>query len=160
MDMTENEPQIEDEVNEDELSWRVHPAAERPAHGALLIGIIAICTWIFWSGFGPYYGVFCLAVLLVSMAPFFLPTSYSLDDEGVEITSLLIVRHFRPWTDFRSFYADKTGVQLSPFQKPSRLAVFRGNFMRFSPENREQVKAFLDEHIKQRRIAEKTGIEA
>ncbi len=160
MGMTENEPRDEIDSGEDELSWRVHPVAEHPVHGILLLGIIALCTWIFWSGFGSFYGIFCLVVLLFATAPFFLPTNYVLDGEGVEITSLFIIRHFRPWTDFQSFYSDETGVQLSPFRKPSRLAVFRGNFLRFAPDNRERVKAYLDERIKRRKPGEKTGDEA
>jgi hypothetical protein len=160
MDMAGNEPQLDAGDGTESLAWRIHPVVERPLQGAMLIGIMAFCTWVFWSGYGPYYGIFCLAVLVFSMLPFFLPTSYELDGEGVEITSLFFVRHFRPWSDFRSFYSDKVGVQLSPFAKPSRLAVFRGNFVRFSVDNRDRVIAFLDEHIRQKRIRERTDDEA
>jgi hypothetical protein len=142
------------------LSWRTHPAAERPGQGILLIGIIIFCTWLFWDTFGQFYGIFCLIVLVISMAPFFLPTRYELDDEGIEITSLFLVRHFRPWGDYRSFYSDKIGAQLSPFAKPSRLAVFRGNFIRFGRENREEVIVFLNEHIRRTRGREEAADEA
>ena len=157
---------VEEETQPDELEpggilrWRIHPAAEHPIQGLLLIGIIGFCTWLFWSGYGQFYGIFCLAVLLVAMAPYFLPTSYEMDEEGVTITSLFLVRHFRPWSDFRSYHSDNVGAQLSPFSKPSRLAAFRGNFIRFTLGNRKEVIAFLDEYIRRERLREKTGHDA
>lgn len=156
MDMVRNEPQQNMGDGTEPFSWRIHPVTERPIQGVLLIGIITFCSWMFWSSFGQFYGIFSLAVLALSMLPFFLPTVYEFDEEGVEITSLFFVRHFRPWSDFRSYYADKVGAQLSPFARPSRLAVFRGNFIRFGADNRDRVIAFLDEHIRQKRIREKT----
>jgi len=159
MNMVGNETQPDEVEDTETLSWRIHPVAERPFHGVLIIGMIALCTWLFW-GFGEVYGWICLAVLTASVVTFFVPTDYELDEEGIEIVSLFFVRNFRPWEDFRSFYTDKVGVQLSPYSKPSRMAVYRGNFIRFSPDNREKVIALLDEHIKQRRLREKTGDKA
>lgn len=148
--MSEDDIQSDDEVAGKEFSWTVHPVAERPWQGVLLIGIIGFCTWLFWSGFGQFYGIFCLVVLLLAMAQFFIPTRYDLDEEGIEITSFFVVRHFRPWSDYRNFYDHKIGAHLTTFRRPSRLDAFRGNFIRFAPGNRKQVLAYLDEYIKRR----------
>ena len=158
--MAENDFQSNGVGTGETLRWKVHPVAERPGHGALLIGIIGFCTYLFWSGFGQFYGIFALVVLVAAMAPFFLPTVYKLDEEGIEITSLFVVRHFRPWGEYRNFYTHNVGVHLSTFSKPSRMDAFRGNFIRFTPGNREQVIAFLDEHIKRTRRRERAEDEA
>ena len=159
MNMVENETQPGEVEDTETLSWRIHPVAERPFHGLLIIGMIVLCTWLF-RGFGEVYGWICLAVLTFSVITYFVPTDYELDEEGVEIISLFFVRNFRVWEEFRSFYSDKVGAQLSPYSKPSRMAVYRGNFIRFSPDNREKVIALLDEHIKQRRLREKIADKA
>jgi hypothetical protein len=158
--MAENGSQLDDGGNGKTISWRVHPIVERPGQGVLLIGIIIICTWAFWKGFGQFFGILSLVVLVLSMAPFFLPTSYRLDEDGIEITSLFFIRHFRPWSGFRNFYTHNVGVHLSTFIKPSRLDAFRGSFIRFAPGNRRQVIAFLNEHIKRTRRPEETDDKA
>ena len=142
------------------MGWMVHPMVEHPFQGALLIGIITFFTWAIWAGFGRFYGILTLVVLALSMGPFFLPTSYELDGEGIEITSLFVIRHYRPWRDFRNFYVHDVGVHLSTFAKPSRLDAFRGSFIRFAPGNRKQVIAFLNEHIKRTRGPQETDDKA
>jgi hypothetical protein len=158
--MAENGSQSDGEGAGKSLRWRIHPVVERPGQGVLLIGIIGLCSWVFWVWFGQFYGIFSLVVLGLSMASFFLPTTYELDEEGIEIISLLVVRHFRPWSEFRNFYVHDVGVHLSTFSKPSRLDAFRGNFIRFTPSNREQVVAFLNEHIERQKRLERPEDEA
>jgi cell division protein FtsW (lipid II flippase) len=146
--MGENDAQTDGTVSGESLDWKVHPVVERPLQGLLLIGIIIFVTLLFWSGFGQFYGIFCLVVLVLAMSTYFLPTFYSMDDEGIEITSWYFVKRFRPWDELRNFYVYDVGVHLTTFTKPSRLDAFRGSFIRFKPGNKDRVVAFLNEHIK------------
>ncbi|MCJ7458582.1 MAG: hypothetical protein MUP17_06300, partial [candidate division Zixibacteria bacterium] len=51
------------------------------------------------------------------------------------------------WGKYRSFYMDKNGVLLSPFEKPSRLENFRGIYLRFN-QNKDEVVNFIKQRIK------------
>ena len=87
-----------------------------------------------------------LIFLVITMAPFFFPTRYRMDDEGIEIV-FLGVRTFRGWEEYKNFYPHDVGVHLSTFKRPSRLDAFRGNYIRFAPGNRKEVLGFLETHI-------------
>ena len=86
-----------------------------------------------------------VVIMLGSLSTFFLPTRYELDDDKVKIIYLLSTRE-RKWDTFRSYYVDKNGVLLSPFERPSRLENFRGLYIRFS-QNKEQVVDFVKARI-------------
>jgi len=53
----------------------------------------------------------------------------------------------KDWTFYRSFYVDKNGVLLSPFERPSRLENFRGVYIRFH-QNKDRVVEFVSSRIK------------
>ena len=52
------------------------------------------------------------------------------------------------WSDFRSFYADRNGVLLSPFARPSRLENFRGVYVRFGRSNRDEIRDFIRRKVR------------
>lgn len=131
-----------------EIRWRVHPLTENAWRSILLVVIIVATCYGVWSWTG-YGGLVLLAFvfLVVSMAPFIFPTRYRMDAEGLEVI-FLGVRSFRGWEEYRNFYPHDVGVHLSPFKELTRLDPFRGNFIRFTPENRRDVLDFLGRHIK------------
>lgn len=134
------------------LEWRVHPLTESFWRSVLLVFIIACALYGVWA-WTNYPGLVLIGAvfLLVSMAPYLLPTTYRMSSEGIEIR-FLGVRTFREWEQFRNFYPHDVGVHLSTFSRPSGLDAFRGSFIRFAPDNREAVLRFLNAHIKREKV--------
>ena len=100
--------------------------------------LVWIIVFIFW---GP--GWFIISFILVggSILPYFLPTRYTLSEEGITVRSLF-TRQKKRWNDYKRYYVDKHGIFLSPFEKPSRLENYRGMYIRFH-KNKEDVIAFV-----------------
>lgn len=92
-----------------------------------------------------------LAVVLLSgaVSPYFVVTYYRMDEEGVRLKQLL-TRKKKPWTELRSWYPDRNGVLVSPFDRPSRLENFRGIYLRFG-DKRAEVLSVLETKIGQRK---------
>jgi hypothetical protein len=118
-----------------------------PVRAVVAIAFVVIVGWFLqaWLGAG-YFTV--IAVLLVwgQVAGFFLPTWYTLSEEGVSVRGL-VTRKEKPWRDFRSYCVDRGGVLLSPFPVPSRLARFRGVSLQFHA-NRDEVLGFVGERMR------------
>ncbi len=132
------------------LEWSVWPARERPL---LSFGLI-VFLFAVWVAVGYFYreGVWVLlAIVLLSgaVAPFFVVTTYRLEEQGVSVKRYFTTTKKR-WEELRSYYPDKNGVLVSPFAKPSRLENFRGVYLRFGG-NREEVLAVLKANIGQRK---------
>jgi hypothetical protein len=94
----------------------------------------------------PGFGLIAMLIMFGSLAKFFLPTRYTLNESGVTVKSTTQT-FTRKWNVFRSYYVDKNGVLLSPFLVPSRLENFRGLYITFD-DNRDEVVAFIKDHIK------------
>jgi len=108
------------EENAQTLEWTSHPVRERPVSGVLVAGLL----------------------LSLSVAPFYLPTRYRIADDKVSIRSTF-GRKEKSLKLFRRLAADRYGVLLSPFDRPSRLDRFHGLNLRFDSADRERVLEFL-----------------
>jgi len=133
--------------NPQELAWLAHPARERPKATILLaLFLLALEVGIYFSFQSLFIALLSALFIVGSLSTYFFPTKYKLDAQGVTVKGLLF-RHNRPWRQFRIYYADRRGVQLSTFLRPSRLDPFRGMSLLFSTDNREQVLAFIKERL-------------
>jgi hypothetical protein len=92
------------------------------------------------------YVVLSGVVLFFSMARFYFPVHYRLDDEGVRIR-FLGREKARPWSDFRNVYVHRDGIYLAPFEQPSRLDAFRGLGLNFG-ENGDEVVSFVKKRLR------------
>jgi len=128
------------------LEWTTHPMKRRPVAATLVTLFITLCAVLAWYATEMlWFGVLALIVLVASLAKFYLPTKFKLTDKAVSIkTTATTVR--KEWKHFRSFYADKNGVLLSPFVEPSRLENFRGMYLIFN-ENRDDVIKIISSHV-------------
>lgn len=134
------------EAPDERLEYRSLPIADDYPRSLAAPAVIAATSVAVGWGFGaPGWGLFAAAVLLVSLARYFVPTSYALDAAGVR-ARFLGREDVRPWADVRALYAHRDGVHLSPFERPSRLDPFRGLFVRFAG-NRERVLSFCESHV-------------
>lgn len=125
------------------LEWVSHPARERPL-AALLLVVIMLAASVAATLYGgsAWWGLTGFALLLVSLWSFFLPARYRLDGDGASKRTLFGEER-RPWREVRSLSADRRGMLLSPFPRPTRLAKFRGLSIQFPPGRREEVIAFV-----------------
>jgi len=129
------------------LTWISHPAADDPFYKPLaLVGLVlGVSIGASLAFAHASFGILAFLFLAVSLARYFLPTSYHLSQEGLTARFLGMERR-RDWGEFRNFYPHAVGVHLSPFARPSRLDPFRGQFLRFRG-NRDEVLKFIARYI-------------
>jgi hypothetical protein len=107
------------------LSWTVWPLRKKPALGLLALACIAVAVLSVDSiTQGIWMPAFAAFVLAISVAPFFLRTTYRLTPEGVEVVRLGRAQR-RAWSSFRRARSSDEILQLSPFAKPSWLDSYR-----------------------------------
>jgi hypothetical protein len=125
------------------IAWRAWPVRRSPAKGVLALGVVAGSVWgvIAWTG-DPWMTVLAAAVLAVSVAPFFVPTSYRLSEEGVEIHRPWRTKR-RSWTDFRRVLAGRNLLVLTPFEKRTWLETIRGETLLIE-DNRGEVLEYVE----------------
>ncbi|MCL4198714.1 MAG: hypothetical protein KJZ69_14600 [Phycisphaerales bacterium] len=107
------------------LSWRIHPAATRP-QAALLTGLViltfSIAAAITFEHFG--WGLLSAAVLLGSLNQFFLPSVYTIDEQGVSASLPLSTRRLE-WRHVRRVEVAPHSVLLSMRLRRSWFAARR-----------------------------------
>ena len=128
------------------LRWSTHPI-KRSAKISILVILLLFVIWllVYLTTFSPLLTVLSVVIMLGSLSPFFLPTYYELDEKKVRVKFFFNTKE-KEWSTFRSFYVDKNGVLLSPFEGPSRLENFRGLYVKFN-QNREEVVDFVKSKI-------------
>lgn len=129
------------------ITWTVHPIKRNwKVSVSVIFFLMSLCVSIYISFDSLAYLFLSAIILFVSLTPFFLPTTYYFQDDLILVKSSF--RKFsKDWSFFKSFYADKNGVLLSPFSSPSRLENFRGIYVRFN-KNRSEVLDFISKKIK------------
>jgi lysylphosphatidylglycerol synthetase-like protein (DUF2156 family) len=141
------------------LQWSSHPMRRRPIAAVLVtVFIFVVSMVIYWAMESRWFSVLALVVLFASLAKFYLPTRFTLTDRKVVIKSTTQTIA-KPWTMFRSFYADRNGLLLSPFAEKSRLENFRGIYLIFSG-NSDEVIRIVGEKIAEQKSEIATSEEA
>ncbi len=128
------------------LEWRVWPLMRSPGRGvvaALIVVGSVIGVWS-WTGSAALTAL-SVAVLALSVRPFFLPTGYRLDPEGVEVR-LPWRRKRRPWSEFRTVHAGGELVILSPYGRRTWLEGVRGETLRVEG-SLEEVQAYAERMV-------------
>lgn len=126
------------------LSWTVLPARrniKRTFGTVLLILTIGIGVGITFS---PFWGLFSVFILFISLVRFFLPTAYKLTSSGIEV-NFLGFNQKRAWSEIRRVEKSRGGVFLSPFATQNRLEHYRGLFL-ICPEKKDEVYEFAKQH--------------
>ncbi len=134
-------------ADQDRLAWKVHPAAERPVVGAIVVVAVVVLSILtaLWMD-GPYWGVFAFVILFLSLEAFFLPSRFELSAEGVTVHKAFS-NVTRPWDHFRRIVFDAVGVTLSPFGRRHWLETYRAIRLRFRRGMRGEVEQFILSHI-------------
>ncbi|KPL03615.1 MAG: hypothetical protein AMJ73_06110 [candidate division Zixibacteria bacterium SM1_73] len=128
------------------LKWSTHPV-KRNTKISILVILFLFMIWllVYLTTFSLLLTILSVVIMLGSLSPFFLPTYYELDTEKIKVKFFFSTKE-KEWNMFKSFYVDKNGVLLSPFEKPSRLENFRGLYVRFN-QNKEEVVDFVRSKI-------------
>ena len=134
-------------MSEAVLEWKVHPFSERRTLGwGVLAGIAGFSILAGVWGGAWFWTFLSFALLFLSLESFYFPTRFILEED-----KLIVVRRFsrseRQWSVFRRCLVDGEGITLSPFARASWLEAYRAIRLRFGPENRDAVLAFLEGHL-------------
>ena len=129
------------------LKWIDHPL-KKSGKNLLIVVLFLILApaVVFFSTRSIFFLFLSIIFLLGSLSTFFLPTTYELSEDSLKVKFFFNTRKME-WGKYRSFYMDKNGVLLSPFEKPSRLENFRGIYIRFN-QNKDEVVNFIKQRIK------------
>jgi hypothetical protein len=132
-----------------ELSWTIHPLLERKRTSLLLLVLLfAVWIWVYIaSEFDPIMTGISVILLLGTLSPYFLKTTYHLDAEGITQTRGRMVMKKR-WKEFRRYIPGKTWVLLSPFEYPTRLDSFRGLTLLVNSSQRDRVLDIVRQKIR------------
>jgi len=101
---------------------------------ALLAGVVG------WAIMGnPILAAFGILMVLGPSSEFLLPIRYSVTAQGASsrwgVNTTMIA-----WQDVRRVVKGDSGIKLSPLEKPGRMSAFRGVYLRFGKENRQEIE--------------------
>lgn len=134
-------------MEEQVLKWIDHPLKKSGKNLLIVLLFLIIAPIVVFFSTRSIFFLFLSVIFLVgSLSTFFLPTAYELSETGIKVKFFFNTRRME-WGKYRSFYVDKNGVLLSPFEKPSRLENFRGIYLRFN-QNKDEVINFIKSKIK------------
>lgn len=127
------------------LTWVDHPARQAPGRLAIttFVLLIAALALVLIERSVPL-ALAGLAVLLGAIAPFLLPTRYTLSAQGVSMQSRLSRKH-RSWEELRRWQEDRNGILVSPFRQPSWLDDLRSIYLRGGPK--AQIRQILQARL-------------
>jgi len=133
-------------IDNDLVDWSCHPVKRRPLFSTTItLFVLLLIALVYNTTQSVFFGLLAFVIMFVSLAKFYFPTKYLLDEKGVTVKTTTHTLH-KNWSDFRSAYPDKNGVLLSPFAEPSRLENFRGLYIMFN-NNGAEVTAFVNSHV-------------
>ena len=126
------------------IKWTSFPLRDYPTSSLFLVIFLIIFSFFFWkisfiNWEAPLYFYIGMTALIISLLPYFIPTTYELYDEKI-IIHYSFIKIEKEYKDFQSFYQDKKGIMLSTFRKPNRLDNFRGQSLRYSKNAEEKEK--------------------
>lgn len=132
------------------LEWSVYPFKENTAKAVFFVIMLVCLIFLIYSWFQSLLPTVIIgALFLLALRSFYTRTRYVFYPDKLEIITPFS-RVKKDWSGFRSYYPDKNGVLLSPFEKPSRLENFRGLYLLLPAEGvrREEVLDYIRQKIK------------
>ena len=135
---------MEDNQNhnpEESLSWTVHPASESPVRSGLTVMLIAMVAGALYQATGTLlYSAITAIALPITLAPFFMPATYTLDKSGVAVRRMGRTRTLK-WNQVRTVTYSKANVYVSPHPVKS-IRDHRGILI-LCPNNRAAVVDYI-----------------
>lgn len=130
--------------------WTSHPARRRPQDVFLLAAVVLLSAWaVLVTLQSPLLAALAVVVLMVSVSPFWLPTHYQLDDDGVEARRLWTKRR-RSWVDLRRAQIGPGAALVSPFARPTWMDRHRGVMLYFDGLGPDSARAAVLSELRAR----------
>jgi hypothetical protein len=122
------------------ITWRVRLSDNDPVKRRIvfLVACLAFLVGTFLLH-SPLLGAAGSAMILAATAEFWLGTVYKLDEEGASSRTGMSTARIL-WKDVKRAAVTQIGIKLSPLEEATRLAPFRGVFLRFGREDRERIE--------------------
>jgi len=123
------------------LEWTVHLAMEQPGKAAVVLAVAILAgvgTALAFSN--PLLFLLGFLVIVGSTADFLLPVVQRIDEGGASRKVALSVSKIG-WSDVKRVVVGEEGVKLSPLERSTRLAPFRGVYLRFGGRKEEVLQA-------------------
>ncbi len=127
----------------EQISWEIHLAKRHPLKTTVVSFILIAFLILTYLLYGPLWLFFTLIVFFITLNPYFLPHTYTLDKEGILIDKR-IYKTRRRWKEFRRFYLTKNGLVLSTFHKRNFLDNFRGLHILLPPDSEKVIEFIRD----------------
>ena len=129
------------------LAWTAHPARRRPDQVALIAAVVLLSAWaVLVTLAAPWLAILAAALLVIAVAPFWLPTRYRLDAAGIE-ERRWPRRRYRTWAELRRCDVGGRALLLSPFARPSWLDRYRGMVVMFDGGERAAIIAAVQARL-------------
>jgi hypothetical protein len=136
----ENSAEGEAAIKNESITWRVRLSDNEPWKRWVVFGVAVLVFLIGVMVYRrPLLGIIGSVMILAATAEFWLGTVYKLDEEGASSrTGLSMTRIL--WKDVKRAVVTPVGIKLSPLDEATRMAPFRGVFLRFGREDRVRIE--------------------
>ena len=151
MDAGGNNSFLQDKCSNNVLCWRTWSAGRHPLVAAVAaIFVLGLTAGVYFAFGSPMYPVLTLLVLGAALSPYYLPARFTLDNEGLTVSSLLGHRQ-KLWSAFSAYFPNgEDGVLVSPIARQGLVSATRGIYLPYA-NNREAVLEYLARHLPQDR---------
>jgi hypothetical protein len=143
-------PSDSDTVPAETITWRVNLLRENPGK---LVGVAAGAFFVMAAAFALFRlvlpGLVAALLLLVSVAEYLLPLTYTFDSNGVHVSCGPVEWLSMDWKAVRSAYRTSYGIKLSPFVDPktARMENCRGIRLRVPLARLAEIEAGVARHL-------------
>ena len=134
------------------FDWTVHPLSRGGFRRVIFVFTLIVIPIGVWEVFQHIaWAVFATLFLLGTLSAYWLPTRFTIDDEGISVQRWFW-RKRKLFRDLKRVERDPNGLFVSPFPSRSRLDGHRGMLL-MEPEPRDEVEKYIRERIKPRKEA-------
>ena len=127
----------------DAFRWNVRPSDKEPTKKwGVLVGSLAIFALGMFVFSSVLLGLLGFAIIVASTAEFWLGTSYKLDKDGASVRCGFSYSEMR-WNEVKRVMTTPDGLKLSPLGAATRMDSFRGIFLKFGDQSKEQILDFV-----------------
>jgi hypothetical protein len=118
------------DTQEERVTWIVWKAGSHVWMAVTVLALIALLVGGIHKSLGShFYAGLSAVILFITVLPFYLPTRYTLDEEGVQVQSILGNR-YKSWLNLKVYFRDgERGILLSPVAQYGILAQTWGIYL-------------------------------
>jgi len=133
--------------------WTAHPARQRPRDLALACAVVFLTAGAVLASFESLLLMtLAVVIVIVSIAPFWLPTRYRITDQVIE-AHCGFRRRSRQWQQLRRYELGRHVALLSPFADRHWLDRFRGMLILLDGADRDRIQRIFAEKLPRTNLA-------